>query len=310
MKKKILIYRHCSLGDFIVSLPAIKLIRENNPNAIIYLASLVKNETGFVKPHRIPIREKLINKFIYFEYNILSIFNFFKLVKKKQFDEIYYLNEIVSKFKLKRDYFLFNFIGIPVKKGFENLKYNYKKFNETYYLCKRVQKKIYANDISFQRITKSRKILSKKKYITISFGGRNPLKKWDIKKWNQLILNIFKKKPNLVIKIIGSKNEYENAEKIKNHKKQIYNLCGKTNINQLFKTIEKSIYHISHDDGTMHIASTFQKNSVSIFGKIAEKGRWFPSNPNQKIFFPKRNINDIKFEHVSKKVLNDLRKLV
>ena len=82
MKKKILIYRHCSLGDFIVSLPAIKLIRENNPNAIIYLASLVKNEKSYVKPHRIPIREKLINKFIYFEHNILSIFNFFKLVKK------------------------------------------------------------------------------------------------------------------------------------------------------------------------------------------------------------------------------------
>lgn len=80
--------------------------------------------------------------------------------------------------------------------------------------------------------------------------------------------------------------------------KKIINLCGNTNIRQLFDIIDSSKYHISHDDGTMHIASTFKKKGIAIFGITSEKGRWFPSNSNQKIFYPKKHINQIKPEKI------------
>tara|TARA_B110000503_G_scaffold34719_1_gene56613 strand:+ start:1093 stop:1275 length:183 start_codon:yes stop_codon:yes gene_type:complete len=44
--------------------------------------------------------------------------------------------------------------------------------------------------------------------------------------------------------------------------------------------IKDSKYHISHDDGTMYVASAFQKTWGSNFGKLAEKGRFYLSNPN------------------------------
>ena len=44
---KILIFRVASLGDFIHSTPAIKLIKQNNPDAKIYFASQKKNSEGF-----------------------------------------------------------------------------------------------------------------------------------------------------------------------------------------------------------------------------------------------------------------------
>ena len=53
---KILIYRVSSLGDFIHSTPAIKLIRQNNVGAKIYFASQ-KNSIGFVTPNLLPLKK-------------------------------------------------------------------------------------------------------------------------------------------------------------------------------------------------------------------------------------------------------------
>ena len=308
--KKILIYRNCSLGDFIVSLPAIKIIKEENQNSKIYLGSQLTNDVGFVKPNLIPLKKKIIDKYIFFQHNFFSIIKFLKIIKKNKFDKIYYLNDVTSKLRLKRDLLIFSLLGIKKKYGFKIEKYNYNKFNETYYLCKRVNSKIKKKDISLTNLIKINKNVKQKKYVTISLGGRNPNKRWRINYWVTLIKAISKIFPNLLIKIVGSKNEIDTAKKIqKINKMKIINMCGKTKIDTLFNIINCSSYHISHDDGTMHIASCFQKYGVAIFGKISEKGKWYPSNTNQKIFFPKNNVNDTKPNRVFKFVYKNLIKI-
>ena len=307
--KKILIYRNCSLGDFIVSLPAINLIKKLYPNSKIYLASQVSKKISYVKPNQIPLKKKIIDRFIYFEYGKINFLNFIKDIKKNRFDKVYYLNAFTSKKKLIRDYLIFSFLGIKNKAGFEFEKFNYQRFNETYYLCKRVKKKLNNNDISIKGYLDDIKS-NKKKFITISFGGKNPLKIWNSRNWEKLITYIIEIIPNIKIIIVGSKNEYNQAEKLKiKEPKNIINLCGKTNIKKLVNVIGNSNYHISHDDGTMHIASTFQKKGVSIFGKsTAEKGRWFPQNPYLKIFF-NNNVNNINLSIVKKKVIEDIKSI-
>ena len=308
--KKILIYRHCSLGDFIISLPAIKMIRDQNPKSKIYLASLKKKTTGFITPNLVPLRKNIINNYIFCEYNILSIVKFFRIIVKKKFDKIYYLNEISSNLRLKRDLLIFNLLGIKEKYGFIPEQYNYKNFNETYYLCKRVKEKVKKNEISFFNIVQKNKDYKKKKFITISLGGRNIKKKWKIKNWEILIKKILNHFPNLNIKIIGSKNEKFPSEKIcKINKKKIINMCGKTNINTLFNLINHSKYHLSHDDGTMHVASIFKKCGTAIFGITSDKGRFFPSNVKQRIFYPKKDINEINPHKVFKAIFYDLKNL-
>ena len=309
--KKILIYRHCPLGDFILALPAIKMIKDQNPTSKIFLAGQVNSNTGFVKPNLIPLKIKIIDKYINFEYKFFSILKFFKIVKKNKFDEIYYLNKFTSNKRLMRDFIIFTLLGIKKKFGFERIKYNYRIFNETYYLCKRVNKDINKKDISFDGLFTKKTNNRKKKFITISMGGRNLKKIWKSNNWVSVTEKILNSFPYLKIIIVGSKNEIPNAEKIvKVNKFKIINMCGKTNINALLNLIKDSKYHISHDDGTMHVASAFQKHGVAIFGKLAEKGRFYPSNPNQKIFFPKNNVNDTKPTKVSKFILNDLNKLL
>ena len=86
-------------------------------------------------------------------------------------------------------------------------------------------------------------------------------------------------------------------------------MCGKTTVKSLFRLINSSQYHISHDDGTMHVASVYSIPGVVIFGLTAPKGKWFPLNKKQKIIYPKRSINETKPIQVFKKIFNDLHKL-
>ena len=77
----------------------------------------------------------------------------------------------------------------------------------------------------------------------------------------------------------------------------------------LFKLINSSQYHISHDDGTMHVASVYKKTGAVIFGLTAPKGRWFPLNKKQKIFYPKKDINEFNPDYIFKKIYYDLKNL-
>tara|TARA_Y100000590_G_scaffold454050_1_gene600178 strand:- start:242 stop:1198 length:957 start_codon:yes stop_codon:yes gene_type:complete len=313
---KILIFRVSSLGDFIHATPAIKLIRKKNSGAKIYFSSQKQKNVGFVTPNLLPFKKKIIDEFIFYNNNYLSLLFFFIKIFIKRFDKIYYLNEFTTKSREKRDYLFFKLCGIKKMYGF-NLKgentdeerNNYIKFNETYYLCRTVDKQIKNNQISYSDLFNKKKNI-KEKYMTISMGGRNVKKTWKFKNWKILIQKIVNKFPNLKIKIVGSKNEISNANVIcKINNKQITNMCGKTNVKSLFKLINSSQYHISHDDGTMHVASVYSKPGAVIFGLTAPKGKWFPLNKKQKIFYPERNINETKPNKVFKKIFDDLKKL-
>ena len=54
----------------------------------------------------------------------------------------------------------------------------------------------------------------------------------------------------------------------------------------------------------MHVASVCNKPGAIIFGLTAPKGKWFPLNKKQKIFYPKKNINQTKPHHVLKNMLH------
>lgn len=305
--KKILVYRNCSLGDFLVSLSAIKILKAKYPESNIYFSSVKSKVDGIISPDNIKIEKGLIHKFIFFNYDIFSLINFFLKLKAEKFESIYYLNEINSYLKLKRDYFFFRLIGAKLF-GFDKKNYNYEKFNEEYYLCKRVNKNISKKIIV--KLFKSNKKIKKSKIITISLGGRNKKKIWQKQKWKCLIKQIISQFPNLKIFIVGSKKEKKISDEISLLDRQrIINLSGKTSIDNLFEIIEKSSYHISHDDGTMHIASTLRKKGAAIFGITSEKGRWFPSNRNFKIFYPNTDINQINPFRVFNSIKYELKKI-
>lgn len=318
--KKLLIYRNCSLGDFIVGIPSYKIIKDLNINHKIFFLSFYNNDLSSIKPSEIHLKNNPIHKFIYFKkIKISNFINFIKFIRKFNFDKLYYLNESRSITKTFRDYLFFKFCNIQKLEGFDFCKlfkliFNLKKTEkEIYNLISRTKVTITKNKLNkyYFFSLKHKKNYSKKKYITISFGGRSEQKKWSNENWNRLIKYIIKRFPNITIYLIGSYKEGKFAKQLsKLYPKNIKNFCFNDDIKNKISIIAKSLFHISHDDGTMHIASIFKIRNICIFSGLYPRGLWFPYNPNSIIFWPRNNgdINSINYLKVLKKFITSYKK--
>ena len=299
---KILCFRNSNLGDYLISIPSLKLIRKKYPNSkIYYLTSKSKNYRILPK---IINNTLLVDKFIYFNPTIHNYVILIKKLKSYNFDIFYYLNEKTNIFREIRDFIFFKIVASKKIYGFFSKKINYTKNSETILLAKRVK-----NNISKLQVVNLNQIKRKKKkspykfkYITISIGGFSQPEIWKLDNWIYLIRLLLKNKKYKII-ILGTKSDYKNSIILKSkNKKRIISLCGKTELDELFTLIQNSTVHITNDNGTMHVSTIFSKKTICLFNNHDPIGKWNPSNKNAIIFRSKNGVNGIKPISVYKKL--------
>ena len=299
--KKILCYKNSKLGDYLITLPTIRLIKKNKDYKIYYLT--VKNKFYKNLPQTLE-KTKVVDEFIYFNNNLSDKLKLIFFLRKKKFDELYYLQEKSNLFREIRDYFFFNLLKIKKINGFFLKQDDYLKNSETIQIAKRVNKNITNKDID--KLGNIERLLDKpiynKNYITISIGGFSQPAIWNLNNWSiliKLILNRF----NYKIIIVGTKYDQNKANFLSRlNKKKIINLCDKTNIKDLINIIKFSKYHITNDNGSMHIATLFKKKTICLFNNHDPIGKWYPVNRNAIILRPKKGVHLIN----SYKVFNRL----
>ena len=299
--KKILCYKNSKLGDYLITLPTIRLIKKNIDYKIYYLT--VKSKFYKNLPQTLE-KTKVVDEFIYFNNNLLDKLKLIFFLRKKKFDEFYYLQEKSNLFREFRDYFFFNLLKIKKINGFFLKQDDYLKNSETIQIAKRVNKNITNKDID--KLGNIERLLDKpiynKNYITISIGGFSQPAIWNLNNWSiliKLILNRF----NYKIIIVGTKYDQNKANFLSRlNKKKIINLCDKTNIKDLINIIKFSKYHITNDNGSMHIATLFKKKTICLFNNHDPIGKWYPVNRNAIILRPKKGVHLIN----SYKVFNRL----
>ncbi len=291
--KKIICFRNSKLGDYLISIPALKLIKDKNPKSKLYFLC-AKNNYFLNLPKKIE-KQKIVDEFIFYDHSFLNLLKLIKFLKSKKFNKIYYIQEKPNLYRETRDYLYFRFLGIPKLHGFFEKRLDYVSFSETFQVAKRIDKNISKNKILklIQFKNKIDQPIYKFKYITISIGGFSQPKVWDIKNWSTLIQLISKNHRYKII-ILGTKNDIRNSNFLmRQNKKSILSLCGKTNINQLLNIIKFSKVHITNDNGSMHAATLFQKKTLCLFNNHDPIGKWYPENKNSKILRPANGINSI-----------------
>ncbi len=86
------------------------------------------------------------------------------------------------------------------------------------------------------------------------------------------------------------------------NKKRILCLCGKNNLDDLLNVIKFSKFHITNDNGSMHVTSLFSKKSICLFNNHDPLGKWHPTNNNAIILRSKFGVNNISPFNVFKKL--------
>ncbi|MFY0593968.1 glycosyltransferase family 9 protein [Roseivirga sp.] len=129
-----------------------------------------------------------------------------------------------------------------------------------------------------------------KNFVAFAIGGQHETKKLPLDRMIELCDKI-----NKPIILLGGKEDAENGAKIEaffdregeteenreslealGKNAEIYNACGKFNINQSASIIKKASYVFTHDTGMMHIAAAMNKNIFSIWGNTIPEFGMYP----------------------------------
>ncbi len=109
-------------------------------------------------------------------------------------------------------------------------------------------------------------------YIAFAIGAQHATKKLPDEK----IISICKK-INKPIILLGDKHDSIVAEKVAEAVgSNIYNACGKYNLNQSASLIKQATLVITHDTGLMHIAAAFKKKIISVWGNTIPEFGMYP----------------------------------
>ncbi len=129
-----------------------------------------------------------------------------------------------------------------------------------------------------------------KDFVAFAIGGAHETKKLTLDRMIELCDKI-----NKPIVLLGGKEDKASGQKIAaffnsegdtpdmkesldqlGKKAQIFNACGKFNVNQSASIIKRASYVFTHDTGMMHIAAALKKNIFSIWGNTIPEFGMYP----------------------------------
>jgi ADP-heptose:LPS heptosyltransferase len=285
---RILVVDPCLVGDFVVSLPALRTFIKNNKNSTIDLVvspslkELAERIRGvrkvFVaKSSTSRITEKTTKN------KSQKLDNYGEIIVMRPSKEAYRLIKNLKPAKVKTPFF-------------KVLKYTY-----IYSLRDALRKKMpiqrreidfdilnqEVNDVKFEEIFNFKKedynklkrfdaMKAKDKTVIIHTGPVWAMRAWENDKWAELI-----KKINSLGKFrfifVGAEEAESDYKKISNKLDfKVYSLIGKTNIKELLLILRQSNYFIGVDSGPRNIAHLANLRSITLFGPAASGAIYMP----------------------------------
>ena len=312
--EKVLILTSARIGDFIVTIPAIKKIRESFPNANILLlctdgVNKLHSERLDGHPQWFGFADHLVDEIIFVKGSEIvktsTIQNLRNIISKNSPDIVFALDPVGAgiKSKIKKAFFL-RCIGVKCKvyglKVIFDL--NIKSLRKAYFkhglikhmswgplnavteIIKTYDKSpSYSVHIDLSKVRDEiRKLANQKNYIILFPGGASMIKRWPNQKYFELIRRLKHKWPTIDFYVIGG-NDCDFDLGSDNLIRQLIktNLCGQTNLMETAYLIKDALLFIGNDSGPAHLSAALGTQTVVIENSQNHPGLWWDSSqPN------------------------------
>ncbi|MBQ7450917.1 lipopolysaccharide heptosyltransferase II [bacterium] len=292
--KKILVIRYRFIGDTLLSVPFLRNLRYNYPDAQIDM--LVSTGSGEILED-CPYVNNLIffdttKKFEYETGEKKSFWGYVKLLRKEKYDKIYVLKRSLSSA-------IFAFLsGAKERIGFDTecrgflltkkVPYNKNKHEIESFLDilradnLKVEDTYLENFIDEKTEDKIKAIFEENgikdaKKVVIHATASTPQKEWTKEKWAKIIEYISNEK-NAQILFLGTKNDANKYKEIlscikSELKIKPVNFCGKFNLKESLSAIKHADLMIGIDSGNLHMAASVKTRVIGLYGPMNEK-KW------------------------------------
>jgi len=305
MTQKILIFRRGSIGDAVVSLPALLALRQRYPDAELRLLT-----NAPIMGRAAPISTLLGRSDLISDYFILppggggltSLREARSAIKSWGPDKLIYLSEPSSRISLMKEAAFFKACGIGTLAGlpFASALHHYKSRegglweSESARLLRATgltwpDKIELVFDKAEQNHAQSlvSNTFNDAPFIALCIGGKLPDKNWGDANWRSVLSVLSSDHPKLGLLLIGAEDESERSLSLsEDWLGPVLNLCGKTNPRESALAMKDAAFYLGHDSGPMHLAALMKVPCIALFSARAKPGVWFPFGDKNSIFYP------------------------
>ncbi|MCI5179495.1 MAG: lipopolysaccharide heptosyltransferase family protein [Candidatus Electrothrix sp. AW3_4] len=309
--KRIIIYRLGSLGDTIVALPSLHLIRKKYPKAEINLLGTSVSHAAACHPKNILEGSGLINGYLSYPNGLRDPRDLFILRRKiKQLSPqlLIYLTAVRSYLKVYRDVLFFKLCGIkkiiaaPYHANLQNNEWNDRRDCYEYEAVRLTRclaelgdahidnKESWDLRLSPQELYRAQELLrislTPSKFIACSPTAKVDAKHWGKRRWQEFIRKLYPHFRQYQLILLGAEKDYEECKYVGNSwSGSIVNLCGKTTPRESAAVLKHVDFFVGHDSGPMHLAASVGTPCIAIFSARNKPSVWFPYGSRHKVHY-------------------------
>ncbi len=310
MSKKVLIYRLGSLGDTVVALPALHLVRKMFPDADLCLL------TNKPVASKAAAMEAVLGPDFFTEVidypvgarNPAKLLAVAKRIRAGDFDALVNLAAARGRWKALRDQLFFRLCGVRSTFGFPCEKGDFEVLlrlegqlyeSESFRLLKRLRAlgEASLDDPSSWELNLKQEELQKAEALIPSlsgpvlvacFGTKAQANDWEEERWTKLLEKLRSRLPAWRLFTIGSADEAALAARCSASWGEAFtNMCGQLAPRESAGLLQRAKLFLGHDSGPMHLAAAVGTPCVSIFSARNPPGQWFPFGFGHKCLYHK-----------------------
>lgn len=307
--KRVLIYRLGSLGDTVVALPSLHLVRQVFPHARRLMLTNVPVHAKAPAASAILDGSGLVHGYLRYPVGTRSVFELGRVwwaIRRFRPEVLVYLTPFRGEEVVARDTKFFRFagirhiVGLPVGDAAES-RYDaedrlWEREASRLLRCMRPLGEVDIDDLRWWDLClterekqKAEAVLSPvagQPVIACGPGTKMQAKDWGQENWRALLARLSAEFPRYGLVLIGAREDAEAGKyAAAEWKGPVVNLCGQLTPRESAAVLAHAELFLGPDSGPMHLAAAYGVPCAIAFAAVARRGRWFPvGNQNRPVY--------------------------
>lgn len=313
---RILICRLGSIGDFVIALPCLHLVRRRFPQAKITLLTNQPVEARAAPARSILKGSGLVDEYLTYPVatrNYQRLLQLSRQIRDLAPDLLVYLASRRALWQVARDYLYFRGCGVRHAVGFPFATADRRSCppvmeggywgHEAQRLARTLLRLGDAEPwepaswdlgLTAAEQQEAERLLrgalpvgeASRQPLGLSVGTKQAINDWGDDNWRAVLRHIAD--PLRPLLLIGSGEERSRSQGVAEAwPGPVLNFCGRTSPRVSAALIARTELFLCHDSGPMHLAAAVRTRCVAVFSRNRPPGRWFPFGVGHRVFYPR-----------------------
>lgn len=307
--QRVLIYRLGSLGDMVVALPALHLIKQSFPRARRLLLTNHPVHAKAPAASEVLGNSGLVDGFISYPVGARSVMPLAKLwwqIIRFRPQVLIYLAASRGDDHIKRDARFFHLCGVakiiglhlgpsaastyfPETELWEHEAARLSRMVEALGKCDVDDRRNWDLGLTEEEKGKARNALSHlggTPFVVCGAGTKMQAKDWGRENWRQLLSRLSAEMPDHALAMVGAKEEAELSDYAASQwRGPFVNLCGRLSVRESAAVISNAELFMGPDSGPMHLAAAVGVPCACVFAARDKPGAWYPRGPANRVIY-------------------------